>query len=568
VTISYYTKAQTANAHQRGRIADITDHLGHVLHFDYYHDGNLLRITQRGGTTASGAFMADRSWVFTYMTSNGSGPAILAAADRVDPDPKTPNEDAQIYSVRDPNGHESTYAYYLNSDGPALAGRVKSLTDRAGRTTGYSYNTATSTTTVTDPLSHATTYSYDASGRVTTITDPLGHPTQQAWTADDQLSKITEANSAYSTYTYNANGYLTDHIDQDGNHTTLTYLNQALDGTDTGTHWSLLATKTAPNGVAAGSGYQWQFGYDPAGNLLTATDPLGHTTSYCYNLAAAPACNPANDAGSPGTVEAVTDFNANTTRYANYDPNGQPQKVTDPLERVAEFGFEADGNHLWTQDPLHHRDTDIGPDPRSYRTYTDYDSFNPARPAKPAQIHHPRPWPADLDRHQLRRQRQHHRGTGRALRAAGRRQRPDHQPQLRRDGPPDPDNDAGHPSRPRRAAHQDGLRRRRAPHVPDAADRREERHHQRPHHRLQLRRREPAAQPDPIRGQRLPAGYPHHLLLPRQRRQPGHCHRSQRRPGIATHLPGHRRREHHQIHLRRRPPNASRSPTRSGTSNR
>ena len=392
ITIGYYTKAQTANAHQRGRIADITDHLGHVLHFDYYHDGNLLRITQRGGTTASGAFLADRSWVFTYMTSNGSGPAIPAPADRVDPNPKTPNEDAQIYSVRDPNGHESTYAYYLNSDGPALAGRVKSLTDRAAHTTGYAYNTATSITTVTDPLSHATTFSYDAAGRVTTITDPLARPTQLAWTTDNQLSKITEANNAFSSYTYNANGYLTDYIDQDGNHTALTYLNRALDSTDTGTHWSLLATKTAPKGVAAGSGYQWQFGYDPAGNLLTATDPLGHNTSYCYNLAAAPACNPANDPGSPGTVEAVTDFNTNTTHYTNYDPNGQPQKVTDPLSRVTQFGFDADGNLIWSQDPLHA--TDNGSDTRSYRTYHDYDSFN--RPGRQSQ-----PKSTTLDRGQL-----------------------------------------------------------------------------------------------------------------------------------------------------------------------
>jgi RHS repeat-associated protein len=392
VTISYYSKAQIANAHQRGRIADITDHLGHVLHFDYYHDGNLLRITQRGGTTASGAFLADRSWVFTYMTSNGSGPAIPAAADRVDPDPKTPDEDSQIYSVRDPNGHETTYAYYLNSDGPTLAGRVKSLTDRAAHTTGYGYNTATSTTTVTDPLSHATTYSYDASGRVTIVTDPLGRPTQEAWSADNQLSKITEANSAFSSYTYNANGYLTDSIDQDGNHTTLTYLNRALDGTDTGTHWSLLATKTEPNGVAAGSGFQWQFGYDPAGNLLTTTDPLGHAINYCYNLATAPACNPANDAASPGTVEAVTDFNANTTRYTNYDPNGKPQKVTDPLGRITQFGFDADGNLVWTQDPVHA--TASGPDTRSYRIYNDYDSFN--RGGRQSQ-----PKSTDLDRGQL-----------------------------------------------------------------------------------------------------------------------------------------------------------------------
>ncbi len=385
ITVSYYTKAQTDNARQRGRIADITDHLGHVLHFDYYHDGNLLRITQRGGTNADGSFLADRSWVFTYLTANGSGPAIPNPADRVSPNPKTPNEDSQIYSVRDPNGHETTYAYYLKSDGPALAGRVKSVTDRDGRITSFGYDTANMVTTVTDPLRHETTYGYDPTGRVTAITDPLGHATTaDNWTADNQVKKITEDNGASRSYSYNANGYLTDYTDQDGNHTKLTYTDRPLDGTDTGTHWSLLATKTAPNGVATGSGYQWQFGYDAAGNLLTVTDPLGHATSYCYNLATAPACNPANEPASPGTVEAVTDFNGHTTTYADHDPSGFPQKVTDPLGRVTQFGYDADGNLVWTQDPLHQTPADAGPDTRSYRSYTGYDSFGrPGRQSQP-----------------------------------------------------------------------------------------------------------------------------------------------------------------------------------------
>jgi hypothetical protein len=107
ITIRYYTRAETENARQRGRIADITDYAGHVLHFDYYHDGNLLRITQRGGTNADGSFLPDRSWVFTYMNSSGTGPAIPTAADRVNPDPRTSPEDSQIYSVRDPRGHET-----------------------------------------------------------------------------------------------------------------------------------------------------------------------------------------------------------------------------------------------------------------------------------------------------------------------------------------------------------------------------------------------------------------------------------------------------------------------------
>src|SRR5260221_14189668 len=128
------------------------------------------------------------------MTSNGSGPASPAAAYRLSPDPKTPNEDSQIYSVRDPDGHETTYAYYLNSDGPALAGRVKTLTDRDGHTTGYSYDTTSAVTTVTDPLGHATSYGYDGAGRVVAITNPLQQTTTEAWTAHNKTSKITQDN--------------------------------------------------------------------------------------------------------------------------------------------------------------------------------------------------------------------------------------------------------------------------------------------------------------------------------------------------------------------------------------
>ena len=214
ITISYYTKAQTANARQRGRINDITDYAGHVLHFDYYHDGNLLRITERGGTNADGSFLPDRSWVFTYLTSNGSGPAIPPAG-RANPDPHTPNQGTKIYSVRDPRGHESTYAYYQHADGPALDGRVKTLTDRESHNTGYAYNTLTAVTTVTDPLGHATRYAYDPTGKVTTVTNPLSQQTSQTWTADNQIKKITEDNGAFRSYSYNTNGYLNGYTDQE-----------------------------------------------------------------------------------------------------------------------------------------------------------------------------------------------------------------------------------------------------------------------------------------------------------------------------------------------------------------
>ena len=67
--------------------------------------------SRRGGTNADGTPLADRSFVFTYTTSNGDGPAIPAAADRVNPEPKTPNQSTRLFSVRDPRGNETTFTY-------------------------------------------------------------------------------------------------------------------------------------------------------------------------------------------------------------------------------------------------------------------------------------------------------------------------------------------------------------------------------------------------------------------------------------------------------------------------
>ncbi len=37
------------------------NHLGHQFSLSYYDDGNLLSITEQGGTNADGSFLASRS---------------------------------------------------------------------------------------------------------------------------------------------------------------------------------------------------------------------------------------------------------------------------------------------------------------------------------------------------------------------------------------------------------------------------------------------------------------------------------------------------------------------------
>jgi RHS repeat-associated protein len=366
-TITYFTKADAKKPQIRGKVKSITDHLGRELDFDYYFDGNLLRITQKGGTNPDGSFLPDRSFVFTYTTSDGSGPAIPLASNRVNPDPGTANESTRIYSVRDPRGNETLFTYL----GPGYGTdrwKLASLTNRAGTTTSFAYDTTNRITTVTEPLGRVSKYTYDVEGKPTKITNPLNQDTTLTWSADRALATQTEPTGVSTSYTYNSNGLLLTKTDQLGNTTKLTYQDLPVDGNDTSAHWeagrtiphiSQIATNQNPRGVAAGSGYTWTYGYDGNGNLTTITDPLGNKTTNSYN--------------ADGTLASITDANNHITTYTAYDGNGLYGSTTDPDGNVTQMGYDAAGEPIWVQDANHASST--GGDPHTYRSYTYYDSF-------------------------------------------------------------------------------------------------------------------------------------------------------------------------------------------------
>ena len=370
-TVTYWTKADAKKPQVRGKIKRISDHSGHPLDFDYYEDGNLLRITERGGTKADGSFLADRSFVFTYTTSDGSGPAIPLAANRVNPDPKTPNESTRIYSVRDPRGNETTFAYLGPGNGTDRW-KIASRTDRAGSTTTFAYDTTNRVTTVTLPLSRVWKYGYDTEGKVTSITNPKNQVTTQAWSSDRQLTKVTEPTGNYTERAFNNNGLVTDQWDQLRNHTTYEYANIAVDGNDVSGKWeagrtiphiSQLAKMTMPKGTATATptdDFQASYAYDANGNLTSVTDPEHFVTRYTYN--------------ADGTTASTTDANNHLATNVSYDANGLPTELRDAKGQTTKIGYDADGHELWLQDPLHASDT--GTNPREYRRYFDYDSFH------------------------------------------------------------------------------------------------------------------------------------------------------------------------------------------------
>jgi RHS repeat-associated protein len=369
--VAYYSKVETPRPELRGKVKSVTDHVGHELDFSYYEDGNLLRVTEEGGTNAEGSFLADRSVVFTYVKNDGS-PAITNASQRLDPDPLT-LQSRRLYSVIDPRQNETTFAYEQTA-GPKQW-RLSSRTNRAGKQTSYSYDTTLLTTTADRPLSRSETFKFDASGRVLQITDPLSEVTTVDWfdapsPAENLVKKVTQPHGKFEQWDYNDNGYTTSIKDELTNETTLTYENVAADTNDVSAkwetgrtipHWSQLATKTDPvgNTTPSATDYKWTFAYDGSGNLQTVTDPLNKVRTTVWN--------------ADGTVQKEIDGLLRETIYNIYDENGIATKVTDAAGGIVQASYDARGNLLWLQDPNHAAYT--GGTPREYRSTYEYDSF-------------------------------------------------------------------------------------------------------------------------------------------------------------------------------------------------
>ncbi len=82
-----------------------------------------------------------------------------------------------------------------------LDGRIHTVTDPAGLTTTYTYDTAGNLVTVTDGGDRTTTFGYDAAHQLTDITDPYGNHTHNVYTAG-QVTEQTDPAGLVTTLVY------------------------------------------------------------------------------------------------------------------------------------------------------------------------------------------------------------------------------------------------------------------------------------------------------------------------------------------------------------------------------
>ncbi|WP_405104077.1 DNRLRE domain-containing protein [Micromonospora sp. NBC_01412] len=349
LTVDYYAKGQTyeyiddtawtrqsasnlTNPKIIDHVSQITDISGRKLTFTYTDKGLLGELVDGAGST--GPMGEPKVFKFRYDMTQG-------------------NKNVKLVKVTDPRGNATdlTYNYPQTGDDPKWHWTTKSYTDRLDHLTQFAYvdpdgpQGSTIHTTVTDAENHATQYQMDGYGRPTQTTNAKNEVTKLGWDSDHNVERLEEANGAVSTWAYDQKtGYPTEIKDAETVRnswpgTALTYQRQ-LNG-----HIADLTEKTSTQGR------KWTFGYEPDGDLSWVIDPVGNTTpaaddyktSYTYD--------------EWGQLLTATDANGNTTTNSDFDPNGYPNTITDAENSQTTFAYDERGQVLKATDALDHDTT-------------------------------------------------------------------------------------------------------------------------------------------------------------------------------------------------------------------
>jgi len=288
-----------------------------------------------------------------------------------------PNNPGQVTSVADPTGTVATYTYdsghhltnVTYADGSQInyaydsSGLITSATDGQGKvleTHTYDASRRGLSSTRADGVD-SVSISYGSSGSTETLTDSLGNVTTYGSTTASSQDVVTAVSGSGCdscgvrgswTYTYDNSGDPASSVDPLGHQTSFGY---DLNG-------NLLILSNAVD--SSDSSYQiWHYTYNSFGDVLTATDPLGNVTTNTYdshgNLLTTTTPAPGGHSkgsltsfgyDTRGELTSITDPNTNKTTIA-YNSIGLISSITDAQNKVTQFQYDARGNRTLIIDP-------------------------------------------------------------------------------------------------------------------------------------------------------------------------------------------------------------------------
>uniref|UniRef100_UPI0004859709 polymorphic toxin-type HINT domain-containing protein n=1 Tax=Hamadaea tsunoensis TaxID=53368 RepID=UPI0004859709 len=316
---SYNTTTYTYD--QRGLQLSETDPLGNRADYAYDENDNLVittgpavNVETNGGTPVSArpvtitgfdtfgdeVEVQDASGQVTRMSRDASGRLVKSQQPSYTPPgsstPITPTASAtydgsgQLLTQTDQLGKTTTYVY-------DQLGRTAKVTLPNGGVVRNVYDLDDNLLQTTNAVGAYSQATYDFVGRTTSETQTerstgQAFTTQYAYAPSGYLQKVTQPSGAYETYTYNNAGDRTTATDAYGNTTTYQYdylgRESAVAMPDGSKRTSVFDEAGNEIAVKAYSSTgalisQITSGYDGNGNRLSATDALGHTTSFTYD---------------------------------------------------------------------------------------------------------------------------------------------------------------------------------------------------------------------------------------------------------------------------------------------
>jgi len=259
-------------------------------------------------------------------------------------------QDDRISDIVDYSGR-SVYYGYSN-------GNLVSALDAIGETWDYGYDSRSRMVSITKPLINTViTNYYDGLGRVqyqedasdvifntfyysrfrNVEEDAFGGDLVFYFDGHQQLRMLQDRSGNRNYYQYDGRGQLTRQVDRQGNETYFTYdlntskLSSRTDARGNTTTFTMTPRSTRDElydltQVDFADGTSLIFSHDTSGNVLSATDRMGKTSTYAYN----------------GRGQMLTETNPEGgTLTLTYNPNGTLASYTDSEIGTLTFGYDS-----------------------------------------------------------------------------------------------------------------------------------------------------------------------------------------------------------------------------------
>ncbi len=345
-------------------ITTVTDAMGYATNYTYNSTDQVIKEVKPDGSTIQFSYnnllgtstMTDQlknNWSYEYFKI-GLGTLALDPTGGVWKYSYDPNTNLMTQKT-DALGRATTLAYGSDQN-------LNQNTDSSGNITAYSYNSSYNFwQSITDRNGHVTSRDFDSHGNVTKLTDASGHITTSTYNNLDELLTQTDPLGNTTSYAYDGYGNLVSQTDALGNTTSFNYdvVGRLLSVTNTLGRTTAFTYDAGDRilKIQFANGSSTNMTYDDDDRLLSVTDPNGNMTKFAYGAPLGSGDSGCSSCSDQGNVNAsshpstITDAMNHVTTFT-YDAHGNVLSVTDADNNQSVFTYDALDRLITSKDPM------------------------------------------------------------------------------------------------------------------------------------------------------------------------------------------------------------------------